>query len=72
MSNINLTKKERNLILFLYESIFFVINSRHVEMLLDEIKRNEIDQAEGTNLQQLMSRFTLNVICGALKKLFES
>lgn len=45
---------------------FFILalNSEQTELLLQEIRQNEINNPKGTNLQKLMSRFTLNTICG--------
>lgn len=40
------------------------MNSEQTELLLQEIRDNEINNPKGTHLQKLMSRFTLNTICG--------
>lgn len=49
---------------------FSVLNSfktnfdEQTKILLHEIKTNELNRENGTNLRKLISRFTLNVICG--------
>lgn len=37
--------------------------SEQTAILLNEIRKNEINKEEGTHLQKLISRFTLNTIC---------
>lgn len=47
---------------------FFVLilNSEQTELLLQEIRENELNNPKGTHLQKLMSRFTLNTLCGMI------
>lgn len=48
-------------------SIYFAysfILSEQTEILLKEIREKELNNPDGTHLQKLISRFTLNTICG--------
>lgn len=39
------------------------------KMLIDSLRKQEKNNRNGTNLQQVISRLTLNIICGTKKKL---
>lgn len=43
---------------------FHTIVTQQTETLLKEIRNNEVNKSNGTNLDKLISRFTLNIICG--------
>lgn len=42
---------------------------RQTEILIKEIQEKHLYQTEGINLQDLLSKFTLNIICGNLSSL---
>lgn len=42
----------------------FYLSSEQTDILLREIQEKELDNPDGTHLQKLISRFTLNTICG--------
>lgn len=46
--------------------IFFYL-SENTALLISTIREMEVDRPEGTHLQQLISRFTLNIICGRFR-----